>query len=98
MWAVAKADQYVQNCMSRIAVCEETWKKKERERREEEEEKQEKENLERFQVMKRMEDHQQSTVSKPNRTLISSYQEDQHVSTSLNTSLQEEHNHAIDVP
>ena len=89
--------EYVQNCISRIAVSEETWERKERERREEEEEKQEKENLERFKVRKRMEDGQQPVVSQPDQTPIPSQQEDQHVSVSLNTSLQEEHNHDFDV-
>ena len=89
--------EYVQNCISRIAVSEETWERKERERREEEEEKQEKENLERFKVRNMMEDGQQHVVSQSNQTPISSQQEDQHVSASLSNSLQKEHNHEIDV-
>ena len=67
------------------------------ERREEEEEKEEKENLERFKVRKRMEDGHHPVVSQPNQTPISSQQEDQHASASLNISQQEEHNHEIDV-
>jgi hypothetical protein len=58
--------------------------------------KQEKENLERFKVRKRMEDGHLPVVAQPKQTQMSSQQEDQHVSASLNSSLQEEHNHEID--